>query len=293
MSSSSSVQAAKQALGNRLREIRVTAGLTGQGLASHAGWDRTKISKIEHGRTTPTAGDIRVWCEHTQATEQIDDLVASLHAVEGMYVEWRRMERTGLRRAQESATPAFEQARRFRAYDSWLVPGLLQSAAYTRAVLTATAARRGLPADVEAALAVRMDRQRILREGGRTFAILIEEVVLYAGIGGTATMLDQLEHLRAVASLPTVSLGIIPFRPDRTLRPVEGFWIFDDERVTVELVSGWLTLTQPHEIALYTQAFDLMLAMAVYGSAAAGRIAAAIAVLEAPESSPSIIKHTH
>src|SRR5437867_4073085 len=125
---SSSVQAARQALGDRLREIRLTAGLTGRRLASLAGWDRTKVSKIEHGRTTPTPADIRAWCEHTNAADQVVDLVASLHAVEGMFVEWRRMERTGLRRAHESVTPLFERTRRFRAYDSWLVPGLLQTA---------------------------------------------------------------------------------------------------------------------------------------------------------------------
>ncbi len=59
--------------------------------------------------------------------------IASLHAMEGMFIEWRRMERTGLRRAQESVAPLFERTRRFLAYDSWLAPGLLQTAAYTSA----------------------------------------------------------------------------------------------------------------------------------------------------------------
>ena len=38
--------------------------------------------------------------------------------------------------------------------------------------------------------------------------------------------------------------------------PVEDFWIFDDRQVNVELVSGWLTLAQPREIAMYSKAFS-------------------------------------
>jgi hypothetical protein len=256
------------------------AGLTGRHLALLAGWDRTKVSKIEHGRTTPTPADIRTWCEHTKAPDQLADLVASLHAVEGMFIEWRRLERAGLKRAQESAAPLFERTKRFRAYDSWLVPGLFQAAAYTKAILTATASRRGLPDDTDEAVAVRMERQQVLYEGGRTFAVVIEEAVLRNGIGGSETMAGQLEQLLAVASLPSVSLGIVPFRPYRTLRPVEGFWMFDDERVTVELVSGWLTLTQPKEIALYAQAFSVLAAQAVYGAHAKDLVAAAIEALQ-------------
>ena len=39
------------------------AGLTAQSLADGAGWHRTKVSKLEHGATSPTAADIQVWCE--------------------------------------------------------------------------------------------------------------------------------------------------------------------------------------------------------------------------------------
>ena len=54
-------------------------------------------------------------------------------------------------------------------------------------------------------------------------------------------------------SLPTVRLGVVPFSADRTLlHPVEMFFMHDDAQVNVELVSGWLRVTAPSEIALYT-----------------------------------------
>ena len=74
------------------------------------------------------------------------------------------------------------------------------------------------------------------------------------GMGGSDVMAGQLGKLIEVATLPNVSLGIVPTRPDRVAWSVEDFWIYDDSRVTVELVSGHLTLTQPHDVELYARA---------------------------------------
>jgi hypothetical protein len=249
-----------------------------------AGWHSSKISKIEHGRQTPSIEDVQAWCKHCEAVGQAPDLVATLHVVEGMFVDWQRLERTGLRRAQEMASPLFEHARHFRAYDSWLVPGLLQTSLYTTALLEAVAARRDIREDIAAAVAVRMQRQKVLSEGDRRFAILIEESVLRSRIGGVDTMVGQLAHLLTVGSLPSTSLGVIPMTADRELRPVEGFWIFDNGQVNVELVSGWLTLTRPREVLMYADVFTRLSELAVYGAKARGLITAAIDALDNPSS---------
>ncbi len=279
--SSSSAWEARRALGARLGEIRRDAGLTGRALAHLCGWHESKVSRIEHARTAPSDSDIRAWCERCQATDQVADLIASLRVVEGMFIEWRRMERTGLRRAQEAVLPLWERTRLFRAYSSWLIPGAVQTRAYTAAVLRAIAKRRGLPDDVEDAVAVRTDRLRLLREGGHRFIVCIEESVLRTVIGGTEVMAGQLGHLLTVASLPAVSLGVIPMGIARdAMWPAEDFWIFDDAQVNVELVSGWLTITQPREIAMYAKAFGDLSDMAVRGAGARALITAAIDSLE-------------
>jgi transcriptional regulator with XRE-family HTH domain len=278
--SSSSAWQARQALGARLGELRADAGLTGRALARLCGWHESKVSRIEHARTAPSADDIRVWCEHCGQPGEADELVTFLHAVEGMFIEWRRMERTGLRRAQEAVLPLWERTRLFRAYSSWLIPGAVQTKAYTTAVLRAIAARRELPDDVDDAVTVRSDRLRLLREGDHRFLVLIEESVLRNVIGGAEVMAGQLGHLITVASLPSVSLGIIPMGLDRDAAwPVEDFWIFDDKQVNVELVSGWLTLTQPREIAAYAAAFGELSEIAIRGPQARALITAAIDAL--------------
>jgi transcriptional regulator with XRE-family HTH domain len=215
--SSSSAWQARQALGARLGELRKDAGLTGRALARRCGWHESKVSRIEHARTAPSADDIRCWCQHCGAPGEIEDLITFLRTVEGMFIEWRRMERTGLRRAQEAVLPLWERTRLFRAYSSWLIPGAVQTRAYTTAVLRAIAARRDLPDDVDEAVAVRTDRLRLLREGNHRFLVVIEESVLRNVIGGAEVMAGQLGHLITVASLPSVSLGIIPMGLDRVM----------------------------------------------------------------------------
>ncbi|MFJ4687039.1 helix-turn-helix domain-containing protein [Streptomyces sp. NPDC088789] len=279
-SPSSSAQAARQALAARLRDLRLDAELTVRELAHRAGWSHSKVSRIENARTGPAPEDVRIWARECHADGRAEELVAALRAVDGMWIEWSRMERRGLQKAQESVRPLYDRTRAHRVYDSWLVPGLLQTMGYTTVILHATRRRRGLIDDVEAAVAERMDRQHVLYDSRHTFVFLLEEAVLRAGIGGREVMREQLRHLLTVGFLPNVSLGIVPMQPDRSaMRPVEDFWIFDNAQVAVELVSGYLTITQPSEIKMYVQAFQELGALAVFGDSARSLIHRAITVL--------------
>ncbi|MBN0045342.1 helix-turn-helix transcriptional regulator [Streptomyces actuosus] len=279
VSASSSAQQARQALAKRLEDICRDAGLTGAELAERCGWSRSKSSRIMNARTPPSADDIRAWCDACGAEDQAEDLIASLRTAEGMWVGWRRMERAGLKQAQEARLPLYQWTRRFRSYSSWLVPGMIQTQPYTTAALQAIQRRRGLVDDVAEAVAARMERQRVLYEGDRRFAFLVEESVLRAGIGGAEVMSGQLGHLISIASLPNVSLGVVPMTPDRERWPAEGFWIYDAAQVNVELISGYLTLTQPSEVAMYAETFAELAALAVYGGPARALITSAMDAL--------------
>ncbi|GAA2344104.1 helix-turn-helix domain-containing protein [Streptomyces kunmingensis] len=276
VSSYSTAQQARQALADRLAEICRDAGLTGADIADRCDWSKSKSSRIMNARTPPSADDIRAWCQACGADDQTEDLIASLRTAEGMWIGWRRMERAGLKQAQESRLPLYQRTRRFRSYSSWLVPGMIQTRPYTTAALQAIQRRRGLVDDVTEAVATRMERQRVLYEGDREFAFLVEESVLRAGIGGAEVMAGQLGHLVSVASLPNVSLGVVPMTPDRERWPAEGFWIYDSTQVNVELISGYLTITQPSEVAMYAETFAELAALAVHGANARALISAAM-----------------
>ncbi|MEU7331111.1 Scr1 family TA system antitoxin-like transcriptional regulator, partial [Streptomyces parvus] len=89
----------------------------------------------------------------------------------------------------------------------------------------------------------------------------------------------QLSHLLTVGSLPNVSLGVVPMGADRCRMPAEGFWIFDAAQANVELVSGYLTITQPSEVAMYAETFSQLAEMAVHGANARASITAALDTL--------------
>src|SRR5487761_1045079 len=137
MATLSAAQQARQELAQRLREIRLDAGLTARVVAAAAGWHPSKCSRIEQARTPPSDSDIRVWCQICGAAEQVADLIAASRAADSMWTQWRRLERSGLRRVQESVNPLWESTQEFRIYSPSLIPGPVQTAAYIRVLLKA------------------------------------------------------------------------------------------------------------------------------------------------------------
>jgi hypothetical protein len=277
----SSVQQARQIMAARLREVMKDAGIhTGRELAARLGWQESKVSRILTAFTPPSEDDVRARCVACGAADEIPGLVASLRMAASAYVESRRMERTGLRAAQESVRPIYERTARFRVYSPGVLPGLLQTRDYTGGVLRNVQRRRGLTDDVDAAVEVRMDRQRILDDRSKRFVFVVEEHVLHTRVVDDDTMAAQLGHLLTVmADRPDIVIGVIPNGTLRQRPSVEGFWLYDDAQVSVELVGAYLTVTQPNEIALYEQAFTELAGLAVYRGDARKLIATAVATL--------------
>ncbi|MEW9554229.1 helix-turn-helix domain-containing protein [Nonomuraea sp. NPDC050783] len=278
-SPSSSAQEARLAIGKRLREILRESGLTARTVAQAAGWDESKCSRLIHGRTLPSDEDIRAWCRICAAEGEIPDLIAATRDAEGMYVEWRRLQRSGMKRLQQSRVSLYEQTRLFRFYCSQFMPWPLQTPGYMRAVLTAFAEFHDAPRDIDEAVTARTARSRLLYEGDHRFAMVMEESVLHDRIADDDVMAGQLGQLLEGMSLPSVSLGIIPSDARRKLWTMETFSIYDDKRVFVELLSAGVTITQPREIALYTKGFTELAAHAVHGTQARSLITKAIGSL--------------
>ncbi|MFJ9381619.1 helix-turn-helix domain-containing protein [Streptomyces sp. NPDC101455] len=279
-SPSSSAQGAREALAVRLTHLRKDAGLTGKELSARCGWHPAKTTRLQKGAAPPSDTDIRTWCAACGADDQADDLIATARAVDSMYLEWRRLHRTGMRKVQEDWYELHERTRICRAYLSNVPPGFFQTTGFATALMEQITAFQGTPNDVAEAVAARVARSRFLYEGGHRFVVLMEESVLRFRTAGPDAMRGQLRHLLAVMPLASVSLGIIPFTAQRTVWPLEAFYLHDDVQAVVETLTAEINVTQPRELADYAKAFAGLAEMAVYGDGARALIRAAIDALE-------------
>jgi transcriptional regulator with XRE-family HTH domain len=277
---------ARQAFGNRLREIRLDAGLSGRQLADDTGFHYTKVSRVEHGGQSLSDADIRTWCTACNADALAPDLIAQMRAVDTHYREWRKHARAGLRRIQENDVPLYDRTKVLRIYEHWSVPGLFQTPAYSATCMAWWTRLLRVPDDIAATNAVRMDRQRVLREGDHRFVFLLAEQVLHAVIGSTDIMVEQLDRIVDVMALPSVSLGIIPLDAGMGTRTQTAFWIFDNSLVQVETLTACLDITRPEEIELYATVFDQMRQAAVFGAHAKALITQARHQLLQPGATP-------
>jgi transcriptional regulator with XRE-family HTH domain len=280
ISPSSSVQRAREQLAEQLRDIRLDARLTARALSAAAGWHEAKTSRIESANKAPSEDDIRAWCRVCGAQRAIPDLIAASRSADSMYIEWRRLQPAGMRRDQENRLPVHERTKVLKAYVGTVVPGFLQTPEYATALLSAIRDFHGTPDDVADAVAVRMQRRRLVRSGSHRYAAIVEEAVLRQVIGDAEIMAGQLGYLLEATSFTGLSLGVIPFAvTGRPVWPLEAFTVFDDARVCVELLSAQVTVTTPSEIVLYARAFEKLSGLAVYGDQARARITDAIAAL--------------
>ncbi len=195
------------------------------------------------------------------------DLLATLHNIDNAYVEYRRMLSSGVTRGQQLYAKLEASAKLIRNYDPQIIPGLLQTSDYARAMLREVIDFYELPDDLDRGVIKRMDRQRVLYEREHRFHYIISEKSLYTTVGGSDVMTGQLDRLYSIIGMPRLTFGIVPMSADAKV-VVDNFVMFDDKLVRVEGHTAELTITQPREIALYGRAFDTLAGQSVTGERA-------------------------
>lgn len=276
----SNVLEARNALGKRLRELRLRAGLSGRELAESLSWARSKVSKLENGHQTPTDNDIRAWTGATDSENEAESLLVSLHTLEVQHADWQRILRSGIRPRQNKLAELDRQTKLFRAFEVTVIPGLLQTPGYARARFAESIRRLKVPNDIDEAVQGRIARQEILHRPDKRFHFVLTEAALRYRLCPPDVMLSQLGHLISLTALPNVRLGVISFETKYVTSPWHGFWIYDNDKVLVETMSAALDLRQPEEIEIYSGAFDQLAAVASYGRSARAIITRAIDDLE-------------
>ena len=191
-------RSALAAFADELRAQRDQAGLSRDELAARVNYSASLISMIESGHRSPSR-DFAARCDEALAAPgTFARLEARLRDVPFS---------SGFRPFQ----PYENQAAALRLFEHSLVPGLLQTEAYARAVLET---HPNTPAEVvEERVAARMARQAVLDRDEPPpplLWVLLDEHVLTRQIGSAKVMHDQLTHLAALARRPNITVQVIP-----------------------------------------------------------------------------------
>ncbi|WP_030765215.1 helix-turn-helix domain-containing protein [Streptomyces sp. NRRL F-2664] len=269
----------RRKLGEELRALRDRSGLTSGEAARIVGWHQSKISRIETGRSGVKPEDIRrlldAYGEYVSPEQRalLEALSASAAGPgpggDGRGRQWWHDYRGLLPQEYRDFISLEAGARSARTVELSVVPGLLQTPEYARAVTRA--ALGGLPEPkVDALVDVRLTRQAVLRaDPPLELSAVLDEAVLRRQIGGPGVMAEQLRHLVRVARLPQVRLQVLPFSVGGHLGLTGPFVIFsftniaDLDVVVLDHLTSSLYLERKEDLEAYGAAFRTIQAHAL------------------------------
>jgi transcriptional regulator with XRE-family HTH domain len=210
MASEHSPTVRRRRLALELRRLREAAGLTCEEVADHLECSASKISRVETGRVSVSPRDVRDMLElYGVPAEQRESLVQL--ARDSRQKGWWHAYSDAIMPQFATYLGLESAASEIRIYEVNLIPGLLQTEDYARAVIRA-GAMNSPSEDVERRVALRMARQPALtRDNPPKIWSVLDEAALRRRVGGTELMRLQLEHLLAQAALPNVAVQVIPF----------------------------------------------------------------------------------
>ncbi|GAA1416456.1 helix-turn-helix transcriptional regulator [Streptomyces thermospinosisporus] len=202
----------KMLVGVQLAGFREDAGLAQDQAARAVGFSAAKLSRIESGkgRRPPTEADVRKLLQLYGTDMYEASVLLKLLQRAGEPGWWQRYDKRLMPEWFERLVGLQEAAATIRTFEIQYVPGLLQTAAYTRAVV-----ERGLPnapaSEVQRRVELRMRRaELLLRPDAPQLWAVIDESVLLRVLGSREVMREQLEHLATMAERPNVTVQIVP-----------------------------------------------------------------------------------
>ena len=253
----------RRELGALLKALRSQRGWTAEQVAERLLVSPSKVSRLETGHRGASARDINDLCDLYEVDDERRRRLLEL-ASEGKQRAW--WQPLGLPYTTYVGLEA--EAVSINDYGLGMMPGLLQTADYARAVVRA-AVPKWVPEIVEQRVRGRMARQQLLyAENAPQFEAVVDESVLHRVVGSRAVMRAQLERLLELSELPNVTLWVIPYEAGALPAGNNKFIVlkFASPAVTdvvfIEGLTGDLYLEDPGEVETYNTTFRTLVQLA-------------------------------
>ena len=257
----------RRRLGQELRQLRDAVGLTIEEVAQRLEVSPAKISRIETGRVGVRPRDVSDLLDQYDIHGTHRDNLLSLTR-EARQQGWWHSYSDVLSDKIEVWVGLETEATTIRSYEVQLIPGLLQTSEYARAVLRAHYRSEQSPEQIEQRVKFRMARQQLVIEQNNTpiWAVL-DEAVLRRQMGPPETMQSQYRRLLEFSEEYNITIQVLPFDAGVYSGVPVGFWIMqlaqpDPDVVVIEHRGGVLYLERPEEVVAYTHVFDRIRATA-------------------------------
>jgi transcriptional regulator with XRE-family HTH domain len=258
----------RRRLGIELRRLREEASLTCEDVGQRLDCSGTRISRLETGRISVKPGDVRELLDIYGVTGTEADSLVQL-AREARRKGWWHTYGRVLPNWFEAYLGLEAEAVRLRDFQPLVIPGILQTEDYARAVLR-TAPNAGSTEDIDRQLGLRMERQAILAQANPPdLWVVLSESVLHVQVGGPTVTRGQLRRLIDAAERSNVTLQVLPFTTAAHVQPISPFTILefpeaaDPTVVYLEHLTGSLFLESEEEVRRYTVVFDHLRAEAL------------------------------
>jgi transcriptional regulator with XRE-family HTH domain len=258
----------RKRLTTELRRLREQAGLTCEDVGQRLECSGTRISRMETGRISARPGDVRELLEIYGVTGAAADSLVQL-ARDARRKGWWHSYGRVLPPWFEAYIGLESDAARLREFQPLVVPGLLQTPGYARAVLRA-APHAGRSEDIDRQVALRMQRQAILDQASPPEAwLVLSESVLRMRVGGPAVMRAQLRRLADLAARPSLTIQVLPFGTAAQVQAVSPFTMLefadaaDPAVVYLEHLTGSVFVENEDEVRRYRVVFDHLRAEAL------------------------------
>lgn len=198
-------------LAARLRDLRLAAGRSMEEVAAELMCSTAKISRLETGERGIQPRDVRDLCRFYDVEEEERDRLIRL-AEESRKPGWWQDYRTLDQRAATFVALESE-ATEIRFAQGLIIPGLLQTHEYARALVSALRPPGGMGQEqVDDIVRLRAQRQNRLLRGEIHFATVVDEAAFQRVVGSAAVMRGQMERLIDLVQMSCVTFQVIPFR---------------------------------------------------------------------------------
>ncbi|MEU1418412.1 MULTISPECIES: helix-turn-helix transcriptional regulator [unclassified Kitasatospora] len=258
----------RRRLGSEFRRLREQTGLQAKTVADTLGFSAAKVSRIESGQTTLKESDVRALLELYGVRDDFE---------RRQFISLtRRSTQRGWWHDYGDALPDWFQtyvgleadAARIRAYETELIPGLLQTPDYARAMFRISPSEQG-HGEIERRVRLRIQRQEVFqRADPPVVQAVLNESALRRAVGGAEVMRAQVRHLAELAHKPSVTIQVLPFSTGTHPAMSMAFHIlsFADvpgDIVYVEALTSSLYLEKESDIARHVLVFDQLASTAM------------------------------